>query len=150
MRKLKTIGLNQAGLKTFYETNIRSLLIYGAPAWYSLLSQQCKDKLEQVQRTATRIILHVPDFEYAHRLVILALPQLNDFIFDLCEKHFRKIRENPSHPLFNRIIVNTCRTYSRTTGANIFRPAISRTHKRARSLFQFFMCHSNNNHIYVQ
>ena len=148
MRKLKTIGLNRAGLKTFYETNIRSLLIYGAPAWYSLLSQQCKDKLESVQRTATRIML--PDLEYTDRLDILAMPQLNNFIFDLCEKHFRKIRENPSHPLFNRIIVNTCRTSSRTTGANIFRPAIYRTHKRARSFFQFFMCHSNNNHIYVQ
>ena len=53
MRQLKMLGLNAAGLKTFYTSTIRSLLLYGAPAWHSILNSTNKDKLELVQRSAS-------------------------------------------------------------------------------------------------
>ena len=56
MRKLKTFGLNNDGLKTFYVSNIRSVMSYAAPAWYTLLSNTNKQRLERLQRSATRII----------------------------------------------------------------------------------------------
>jgi hypothetical protein len=33
MKKLKAVGLSLHGLKTFYVTNIRSVICYAAPAW---------------------------------------------------------------------------------------------------------------------
>ena len=56
MRQLKVQGLNTEGLETFYTSNVRSILLYGAPAWYSFISKDSKDMLERIQRSATRII----------------------------------------------------------------------------------------------
>ena len=146
MRKLKTLGLNATGLKTFYETNIRSLLVYGSPAWYTLLSKQCKETLESVQRSATRIIF--PDLSYDDRRCMLAVPVLNDFIFSLCQNHFDKIVADHTHPLFSRITMNNCKTSTRAT--TTFRPEKARTQKRAKSFFQFYMRFSNNGNIYIE
>ena len=68
-------------IKTFYESNIksnRSLLIYGAQAWYTILSDRCTAKLESIHHSATRIIF--PDLAYEDRLERLVLPTLNDFV----------------------------------------------------------------------
>ena len=62
MRKLKTIGLNSDGLKAFYLSNIRSKLSYAAPAWYSLLGEHNRERLERIQRAALKIIS--PNLEY--------------------------------------------------------------------------------------
>ena len=37
MRQLKVQGLNTEGLRKFYTSNVRSILLYGAPAWYSFI-----------------------------------------------------------------------------------------------------------------
>lgn len=50
MRKLRSVSLNCAGLKFFSVTNIRSILLCSAPAWYTLLSDQNKTSLEKTQR----------------------------------------------------------------------------------------------------
>ena len=65
LRQLKILGMNAEGLKTFYCSNIRSLLSYAAPAWFTLLGDTDSSRLEKVQRTATRVIL--PDQEYEDR-----------------------------------------------------------------------------------
>ena len=65
LRQLKILGMNSDGLNTFYCSNIRSLLSYVAPAWFTLLGDTNLEKLEKVQRSATRIIL--PDYEYDRR-----------------------------------------------------------------------------------
>ena len=56
MRKWKTLGPNNAGVKTFFGSNIRSILIYVAPAWFTIMWNQSIDKLESIQRHATRVI----------------------------------------------------------------------------------------------
>ena len=102
MRQLKSLGLNNAGLVTFYMTNVRSVLTYASPAWFSLLSDFSKNELEKVQRSATRIVL--PHCSYEEHLKILELSYLYDFIVCLSKTHFIKILHNPSHPLFKRLV----------------------------------------------
>ena len=51
MRQLKERGLNTDGLKKFYTSNVTSILLDGAPAWYSFISKNGKDTLERIQRS---------------------------------------------------------------------------------------------------
>ena len=147
MRQLKSLGLNTSGLKTFYITNVRSIISYGAPAWHSLLSKGNRLALEGIQRSATRII--TPDLEYDQRVLFLSLPMLNDFLNDLSAKHFIKITSNDKHPLFSRIHFNTSRVSSRAKKkSSRYRPETPHTATRSNSFFQFYMSYFDNNHIY--
>ena len=139
LRQLKVIGMNSEGLKQFYVANIRSILSYASPAWFCMLSQTDKDRLERIQRSATRTIF--PNNEYQDRLSLLHLPTLCDFIFSLGERHFSRIVNDPDHPLFSRLIFNTGRISSRNN--TIFRPAVCRTQKRAKSFFPLYMSCAN-------
>ena len=68
--------------------NIRSLIIYGAPAWFFILND-CDNKcLERIQRSATRTILL--ELSYEDRLSFLKLPTLYDFVFDSLEDILKK------------------------------------------------------------
>ena len=140
LRQLKILGMNQQGLTRFFCSNVRSLISYAAPAWFPLLSDTDKIRLEKIQRTATRAI--IPDMEYEERLCILQLPYLSDFLMDLSERHFNKIACDSSHPLFDRIIFNNNRMSSRLR--TIYNPKRSRSQKRAKSFFPFFMSKLNN------
>jgi hypothetical protein len=146
LRKLKSIGLSEQGLKLFYLTSIRSIISYAAPAWYSYLSKNSQDKLEQIQATATKVM--VPGIEYEQRLLHLNLPTLNDHLFQLSLSHFYKISENKNHPLHSRIIYNTSRRSERNR--NIYKPPRYRTTKCAKSFFNFFMTFLNSNFVYVE
>ena len=66
-----------------------------------------------------------------------------DFVCDISAKHFLKIADDPTHPLFHYIQRNTGRMSSRKP--TIYRPEQCRTTKRAKSFFQFFMSFFNNN-----
>ena len=92
-----------------------------------MLPQTDKDRLERIQRSATRTIF--PNNEYQDRLSLLHLPTLCDFIFSLGERHFSRIVNDPDHPLFSRLIFNTGRISSRNN--TIFRPVGCRTQKHA-------------------
>lgn len=145
MRKLKAIGLSVVGLKLFYTTNIRSIICYAAPSWFTYLRKTNKDTLERLQRTATRIIL--PDKSYEERLHELQLPLINDFLFTLSASHFNKILNNPAHPLHSRIIFNKCRTSSRAPTR--FKPKRCKTSKRGDSFFNVFMNSFNKSTTYI-
>jgi hypothetical protein len=88
MIKLSTIGLKAEGLKFFYITNIRSVLTYGAPAWYTFLSDRNRRKLESMQKSCISVIL--PEFSYNKALTALRVPTLNKFLFGICESHLRR------------------------------------------------------------
>ena len=90
--------MNSDGLKRFFTANIRSINSYVARAWFSMLSDFDKGRLEKIQRSATRTILH--DLRYEERLSFLVLPTIKDFICDISAKHFLKIADDPTHPLF--------------------------------------------------
>ena len=136
MRKLKLFSVDVQGLKLFYFSMIRSVLMYGSPAFYSILSKTDQDRLESVQRTATRIMF--PSLEgYDNRLVKLDIPTLFDFASTISRDYFNKIMQRNEHPLFGRLIFNTGRTSTRLHAT--FKPPVCRTEKRKRSFFQHQM-----------
>ena len=79
------------GLKTFYFSN-RSAISYAAQAWFSLLGEHNRVRLEKVQRSCTKIML--PESEYPDRLAILNMTMLSEFLFELSLSHFNKIRHD--------------------------------------------------------
>ena len=56
MKQLKQMGMNSNGLLTFYKTNLKPVLSYACPAWYTFLADKDKAELERLQKTATKII----------------------------------------------------------------------------------------------
>ena len=139
LRQLKILGMNAEGLKTFYCSNIRSLLNYAAPAWFTLLGDTDSNRLDKAQRIATWVIL--ADQVYEDRLEMLSLPILARFLLELSQRHFSKIASDSSHPLFSRIMFNSGRMSSRNN--TLYRPQRCRTQKRAKSFFKFFISESN-------
>lgn len=139
LRQLKILGMDIAGLKSFYTANIRSILTYASPAWYFFLSDGDKIRLSRIQRAATRAIL--PNINYDDRLKFLNLSSIHDFIFRLSEKHFTRIAGDSQHPLHSRVSVNISRASSRNN--TLFRPKVERTAKRGKSFFQYFMSSGN-------
>ena len=62
-----------------------------------MLSNQDRDRLEKIQRSATRTIL--PDISYQERLEVLCLPTVYNFIFEIARTHFTRIADDPEHRL---------------------------------------------------
>jgi hypothetical protein len=137
LRKLKQAGVQKKGLSNFYLSCIRSVIVYSCPAWYSLLSLKNQEKLEKIQRRASKII--IPDIEsYTERLKTLEWQELNKFMDHLCFKYFITIMSNEGHPLYDRLYFNnSTRTSARRP--TIFKPPLSRTSLRANSFFIFYM-----------
>ena len=136
LRKLKVFGVNLHGLKRLYISMIRSVLLYGSQAFYTLLSSKDQSRLESVQRSATRVML--PSVEgYEKRLEQLELPKLHDFALALGKGYFLSILHNKEHPLFGRLSFNNCRRSSRLNST--FKPDNFRTKKRSLSFLQFEM-----------
>ena len=138
MRLLKRMGMDSEGLKTFYVANIKSVVAYACPAWYNLLSDTDKTRLERIQRSATRIILPFSD-DYQQRLDNLTLPTISTFLHTSCSEHFTKIANDNHHPLNSRINVNTNRTSARRAKIDKYRPSKCRTTKRQNTFFEFYM-----------
>jgi hypothetical protein len=136
MRNFKRYGMNEVGLKLFYISKVRSLLTFSAPAWFYFLSKENANRLELIQKSAFKIIL--PDCNsYNDRLTLLAIPTLEEYIYSQSLQLFKKIFNNPNHPLHCRLSFLTHRTSSRHKF--IFSLEKCRTNKRQNSFFQRFM-----------
>ena len=79
------------------------MLSYAAPAFYAMLSDHDKSRIERIQRTCTIVIF--PDLEYEQRLEKLDIPLLCDFLHDLGAGHFCRIASDPSQPLLIEYIL---------------------------------------------
>ena len=72
LRQLKKFGLSKDILTQFYRSVVESVLTFSICVWYGSTSQQQKDRLERVVRTAGKIVgCELPSLEsiYAKRLV---------------------------------------------------------------------------------
>ena len=126
MRKLKFFGLNSDGLKPFYTSHTRSFSLYRAATWSSLLSLSSKEKLQTIQRSATRII--TPDLCDTDRLDFLSAPLLTDYIFSRCAKQFERISSNRLHPQLRcTYFTNLKRCSCAQNVCSTYRPEISQT-----------------------
>ena len=90
--KLKRTGVSMEKLKLFYlsRPNVRYVMTYAAPSFYSMLNGKQVESLKSIQRLSIKIIC--PDTEsYSERLNILKIPVLSNFIEGICCKYFNKI-----------------------------------------------------------
>jgi hypothetical protein len=142
MRKLKQLGLNTDGLLKFYISNIRSILVYACPAWYTLVSKTDFSRLDRVQRKATKIIL--PQFEsYTARLENLNLEELDSFISKTSYSHFLSILSNPDHLVHRLLHFNQNRRSGRLS--TLFKIPRTKRVKRDKTFIYFYMKFYNNN-----
>jgi hypothetical protein len=68
--------INEEIFCTLYKTLIRPHLEYATPAWSPHLKQD-RDKIEKLQRRATKIVPSLKDESYENRLIALKLPTLD-------------------------------------------------------------------------
>ena len=86
----KRAGLNQGGLLRLYISNMRSVVTYGAPAWFPLLSETTRTKLEGVQRVTLKVIL--PEYSsYDERLDKTGLKTLLEYCDVMCKIYFHTV-----------------------------------------------------------
>ena len=135
--KLKRLGVDCDRLRSFYLANIRSVLAYAAPAFISILAKCDVEKLESVQRHATRIMMPELD-SYSERREQLRIPSVRSHLFDTAVAHHRSVADNPNHVLHSKLppLQSAVGRHSTRLADNRVRRA--NTVLRANSFFQKF------------
>ena len=134
--QLKKLGFNSDKLCLFYISNIRSVITYCIPAFFSMLSNKQIEFLERIQRQCTKIILPHID-SYTERLLILNLPKLVVFSEKLYKTHFFKIFHNHEHPLHTLIPERQSHVGRHSSRLQDRFHTKSRTAKRSNSFFYY-------------
>ena len=96
LRKLSEFGAPREDLKTIYISYIRSVLEQSAVVWHFSLTEQNKQDLERVQKSAFKIILKNKYENYHKSLEILDLIDLNQRRIQLCKVFAIKSNKNSS------------------------------------------------------
>ena len=91
LRKLCEFGAPIQDLKTIYVTYIRSILEQSAVVWHSDLSEENKQDLSRVQKSACKIILKNKYEDYNNALKTLDLETLCEWRQKLCETFARNL-----------------------------------------------------------
>ena len=95
LRKIATFGTNQDDLKDVYVLFIRSLLEQSATVWHSSLTEENRNDLERVQKTAVKLILGDRYKSYGQALLVLELENLDERRTSLCKTFALKCCKNP-------------------------------------------------------
>ena len=95
LQKVASFTTNIEELKNIYILFVRSLLEQSATVWHSSLTEENKNDLERVQKTAFKIILGERYKTYKHAQNILQLESLNDRRENLCLLFALKSSKNP-------------------------------------------------------
>ena len=88
-RCLKRSGVLPRDLCSVFCCFIPPVVEYACPVWHSSLSNALFDKLEQIQKRATKIML--PGLSYRDRLAHLKLPILEERRDELCRRFYKTI-----------------------------------------------------------
>ena len=94
LRRVASFGANIHDLKTIYILFVRSQLEQSAVVWHSSLTEQQKNDLERVQRSALKIILGSRYQSYRKALDILNLEPLEQRRKYLCLKFAQRCTKN--------------------------------------------------------
>ena len=95
LRKIATFGTNHDELKDIYVLFIRSLLEQSATVWHSSLTEENRNDLERIQKTAVKIILGDRYRNYEQALLEIDLENLDDRRTSLCLTFAKKCCRNP-------------------------------------------------------
>ena len=93
LRKVSSFCTDYEELMNIYILYVRSILEQSATVWHSSLTEENKNDLERVQKTALKVILG--DMSYENILKILDIETLNDRRIDLCLNFARKSSKHP-------------------------------------------------------
>ena len=96
LRKLAEFGAPKEDLKTIYISYIRSVLEQSAVVWHFSLTEENKQDLERVQKSACKIIFKNKFESYHKSLEILDLEDLNQRRINLCKFFAKKSEKNSS------------------------------------------------------
>ena len=95
LRKVASFGTSADELKDIYILYIRSILEKSATVWHSSLTEENKNDLERVQKSAFKIILGEQYKTYSNALQKLQLETLNLRRENLCLSFAIKASKNP-------------------------------------------------------
>ena len=95
LRKLAGFGVPVEDMKNIYFLFIRSLLEQSATVWHSSLTQENRDDLERVQKSALKIILQENYQNYSYALNKLDIETLDERREHLCMNFALKCLKNP-------------------------------------------------------
>ena len=95
LRKVASFSPPLEDLKTIYTLFVRSILEQSAVVWHSSLTQENRNDLERVQKSAMRIILGNEYVGYKRSLQRLEMDTLEDRRKKLCLNFAQKATKNP-------------------------------------------------------
>ena len=95
MRKVSSFGLDKEELKNIYFLFVRSVLEQSATVWHSSLTQENKEDLERVQKSAIRIIMGEEFKGYQKSLDKLDIETLDARRESVCLNFALKTSKNP-------------------------------------------------------
>ena len=94
LRRVASFGTPPEDLKVIYILFVRSILEQSSVVWHSSLTQENRDDLERVQKSAVRVILRNSYKDYETGLAKLNLETLDDRRENLCLSFARKCTKN--------------------------------------------------------
>ena len=101
LRKVASFGTSVEELKNIYILFIRSQLEHSATVWHSSLTQENKNDLERVQKSAMKTILAEKYKSHEQALSFLNLETLDERRKDLCLKFaIRTSKHEKTHKIF--------------------------------------------------
>ena len=95
LRRLKAQGADTCDLKDIFEKQIRSVLEFGTPVYTAGLTNEDKNNIERVQRTAAHVILGVNYTDYKSALDYLSLDTLEKRRIGICTNFAKKAVKHP-------------------------------------------------------
>ena len=96
LRKLSDFGAPKEDLKTIYISYIRSVLEQNAVVWHFSLTEENREDLERVQKSACKIMFKNKYENYQKSLEKLDIEDLNQRRISLCKVFARKSQKNSS------------------------------------------------------
>ena len=97
LRRLKAFGVKDKDLLDIYIVQIRSGLEYCVPAWNSSLTEEDKNEIERVKKTALKIIYGETYTDYETSLDLSQLESLEERRKGLCKTFALKCTLNKNH-----------------------------------------------------
>ena len=113
LRKVAAFCDNQEELKNIYILFVRSILEQSATVWHSSLSEENRNDLERVQKTALKVIMGQKYHSYRNALNKLNLENLNDRREILCLNFAQRSSKHPTMKKMFPLNKKTCKMSTR-------------------------------------